>query len=215
MGIASASVELKAETSPWVKFFGVVAVGLLWNGIVSVFVYQVIQMWRQGDAADSKWYMTLFLTPFVAVGLVLIGASGYTFLALFNPRARLRVNAPSVALGEFLEVHWTIDGQFYRVQTLQITLEGYEEATYRRGTSTDTDKSTFATVPIATVTHAPDIRSGHATVRVPLHSMHTFTAEYNKIVWCIQVNGDIPNWPDLNQEYPIVVQPVRLHRELE
>ncbi len=38
--------------------------------------------------------------------------------------------------------------------------------------------------------------------------MHTLTSPNNKIIWAIQVHGDIPRWPDLKQEHPLTVTPL-------
>ena len=80
-----------------------------------------------------------------------------------------------------------------------------EEATYRRGTSTSTDKSTFATIELASVTLWSDIRGGRVRLTMPTDSMHSFESPNNKIVWAIHVHGDIAMYPDVNDEFPLTV----------
>ncbi|HOP98860.1 MAG TPA: DUF3592 domain-containing protein, partial [Verrucomicrobiota bacterium] len=72
-------VVLKPETGSMTRFLILVGVALFWNGIVSVFLTQVVQSWRRGD---PEWFLTLFMVPFVVVGLGFIGGCGYSFLAL-------------------------------------------------------------------------------------------------------------------------------------
>ena len=41
----------------------------------------------------------------------------------------------------------------------------------------------------------------------PADTMHSFAGENNKIVWSIKVEGEIPIWPDVNEEFEIKVLP--------
>jgi hypothetical protein len=43
--------------------------------------------------------------------------------------------------------------------------------------------------------------------------MHSFEAGHNKIIWSLRVHGDIYRWPDVKDEYPIVVLPMRHAQE--
>jgi hypothetical protein len=83
------------------------------------------------------------------IGLVMIGAVGYCLLALFNPRPTLRVTPGAVPLGGQLRVDWEYSGRTHTLQRVRIRLEGREEATYRRGTTTSTDKNLFARLELA------------------------------------------------------------------
>jgi hypothetical protein len=39
--------------------------------------------------------------------------------------------------------------------------------------------------------------------------MHSFAADSNKIIWEIKVEGEIANWPDIRQNFPIEIRPMR------
>ena len=39
--------------------------------------------------------------------------------------------------------------------------------------------------------------------------MHSFEADSNKIIWEIKVEGEIARWPDVSQNFPITVDPMR------
>jgi len=138
---------------------------------------------------------------------VMIGVIGYFFLALFNPRATLTVNANAIPLGGALELQWRLTGRVQAVKRLRICLEGREEATYRRGTSSCTDKEVFATVELADATDHHDIRAGQHKVTLRADTMHSFESDHNKIVWALRVHGEIQRWPDVNEEFPVVVLP--------
>lgn len=200
-------VTLKPTESRYLKLIGVLFFALFWNGIVSVFVYQVVDGFVRGD---PEWFLTIFMIPFVAIGLGAIGFVFYTFLSLFNPQPTVTVNRQSIPLGGALDVAWDIVGKAERIRTLRITLEGREEATYRRGTNTHTDKNTFRTLELRRTEDPVDLASGAASITIPVDTMHSFEASNNKIVWTLKVHGDIPRWPDVNVEFKINVLPAEL-----
>jgi hypothetical protein len=98
------------------------------------------------------------------------------------------------------------------LRRFQIALEGREEATYRRGTNTHTDKEVFARIQLTDTTDPFAMQSGSAKLMLPPDVMHSFKAANNKIVWALKVSGDIPRWPDINDEFPITVAPAALAR---
>jgi hypothetical protein len=107
-----------------------------------------------------------------------------------------------------LQLDWSFRGNARRIRRLRIFLRGAEEATYRRGTDTSTDKHTFTEVELFNDTDAAALASGQASVTIPADSMHTFDAPNNKIIWSLHVKGDIPRWPDVAEEFPITVLPI-------
>jgi hypothetical protein len=196
---------LKPKASPWAKLFGIIAIALFWNGIVSVFVKEAVDSWRSGR---PEWLLTLFLVPFVLIGLGFLGGIFYCFLALFNPRPRLRATPGAVPLGGTLSVEWQVTGRTEVLRRLRVRLQGREEAKYRRGTSTCTDTSLFADLELADITTHQEMRSGYRTVTVPAHLMHSFASDNNRVVWSISLHGEIPRWPDVKEEFPVTVLPI-------
>lgn len=210
MPVSDGPVELKQKASPMAKLFGIIFFALFWNGIVSVFVWQVIKAWEKDRSGFmEKWFLPIFLIPFVLIGLGLIFGIFYYFLALFNPRPRLRLKSQSVALGDEIDVQWKVDRRVKVMQRMRIYLEGREEARYRRGTRTYTDKNTFARIEIANLTNHADMRGGQVRVAIPPDTMHSFDGSSNKILWTIHVKGDIKFWPDVSDEFPIEILPAR------
>jgi hypothetical protein len=200
----SGGAALKPSASPGGRLGCSMVAALFWNGIVSVFFTEMISGWIHGKPDGC---MTLFIIPFVLVGLGLIVLVGYCFLALFNPRPTLRVTPGSAALGDSVEVEWETSGNVDRVRGFTIVLEGREEATYRRGTSTSTDKSTFATIEVVRSSRGKDMRRGRVKLAIPADTMHSFRSSNNKFVWAFKVKGDIPRWPDVNEEFFFDVRP--------
>lgn len=195
-------LTLKPSASPLLKLAGAVGLALFWNGIVSVFVWQVVGGFSRGR---PDWFLVLFLVPFVTIGVGMVGGVVYFFMALWNPRCRLRLNPPVLVPGRPLEVYWELSGSASRLDRLLIYLEGREEATYRRGTSNVTDTEAFLRLPIVETRSPLEMAQGEARCVLPVGVMPTFTASNNKISWSIKVRGDIPRWPDANEAFPVSV----------
>jgi hypothetical protein len=189
------SVKLKAQATPLGKFLVVFFFAALWNGMVAFLFVKMHQV---------PWW---FKGIFGVAGLAILSGAVHQFLALFNPRPILTVNGQALPLGGELQLDWRFRGNARRIRRLRIFLCGREEATYRRGTDTTTDRHTFAELELFNDTDAAALASGQASVTIPADSMHTFLAPNNKIVWSLHVKGEIPKWPDVDEEFPITVLP--------
>jgi hypothetical protein len=201
---ATGPIVLQPRHSRVAKIGALAFAAVFWNGIVSIFLVQAISGWTRG-APD--WFLTLFLVPFVLIGLGLIAGIGYSVLAALNPRPRLVLSAGAVPLGGEVRVRWEFNGRVQRLERFRLHLEGREEATYRRGTDTVTDKSVFARIELADTADPRAMQTGEVTLRVPAGAMHSFEARNNKIVWELRLRGDIPRWPDISDDFPLIVLP--------
>jgi hypothetical protein len=200
-----ASIELRPTMTPLGRFVGITLFALFWNGIVSILVYQVLYKgWRQGNGNGCA---TLVLIPFVLVGLAILFGAVQQLLILFNPRVHLTL-APSVLMtGGMAYLQWRLSGRGGGVRRLRIVLEGREEASYRSGKNSSTDREVFATVPVADTAQPYEIPAGNARIDVPAGTLPSFTAVHNKIVWSLKVTCEIPFWPDSADEYEVLVRP--------
>jgi hypothetical protein len=189
-------VELKQATPPGCMFVVLTFAALIWNGIVWA---MLLNMKDTGPR--------IFLSIFALVGVLIAVGAFFQFLALFNPRPVLTVSAPAVPLGAALDVRWRFSGNARRLVKLTMWLMAREEATYRRGTTTSTDKLVFLDTVLLDTADRAQIPGGSMNVKIPGDLMHTFTAKNNKVVWLLRVHGDIPKWPDVDAEFPIVVLP--------
>ncbi|QDU36929.1 hypothetical protein Mal4_12300 [Maioricimonas rarisocia] len=202
-------VTLEPETSRLGRLIAAFFFAAFWNGITSVFLYQVVGEWRQGK---TPIFLTLFLTPFVLVGIGLICWIVYAFLSLFLPRPILSVDRARIPLGASTLLGWQFAGYSGAIRQFKIVLKGEEKATYRRGTDTHTDEYTFHE-EVLLDTHDPlEMYEGELEVWIPTDSMHSFESDHNKIVWTIEVTGEIPFSPDVNETFPFTVVPHELHQ---
>jgi uncharacterized protein DUF3592 len=201
--VPSGPILLQPAKSRVGAFVGLLIFTLIWDGIVGVALWATL---REGKFGHDGC-VTAFLGVFALVGVLLLLALPRAFLALFNPRAELQLSLPP-APGVPVALSWRFLGRAARLQRLTIKLEGREEATYRRGTDTTTVKRTFARFVLLDTTDAAQIAAGETLLALPADTMHTFEAPRNKVVWSLKLHGDIPNWPDVDDEVALVVYPV-------
>lgn len=159
---------LKPRHGPIGKLLGMLLVALFWNGIVSVFLVQIVQGWRSGN---PEIFMTLFMIPFVLIGLAMIFGVFYFLLAMFNPRPSLILTPGGLALGSTASLKWLLSGSVQRVSRFVIWLEGREAATYTVGTNTHTAHNTFERIPLVNTENHADMRMGEGEIQMPEFSM--------------------------------------------
>jgi len=199
----SSEVVLKSKTSPLTRLLGVLIVAIFWNGIIIIPLSQIYQ--GRGETC-----LTLFMIPFSIVGIGLIIGVIYYVLCLFNPRPKLILSSSPVPMGKEVTVWWKVSGNTYVMKDFHIYLEGREEATYTRGTDSVTDKEVFSTINIFDTENPEYMKEGSAGFTIPSDSMHTFDAPHNKVLWHIHLNSKINYWPDIKEEYEIMVFPENL-----
>jgi uncharacterized protein DUF3592 len=203
---AAGPVELRPQAGPVGKLFGMIFVSLFWNGIVWTIGWFAIL--GQPEKRPEGCAIA-FLSIFALIGLLLIYGTFRQLLILFNPRPKLTLSPGSPSIGGTTYLQWRLSGGTGGVQHLKITLEGREEAQYRRGTNTATDKEIFAVIPLVDATDSYQMASGSTSFVVPADTMPSFRSDHNKIVWTIKAQLEIANWPDSDEEFEVLVRPGR------
>ena len=186
-----------------VAFFVILGIALFWNGITSVFVWQAIESFRTGS---PEWFLAIFITPFVLIGLCLIVGVIYTLATQFNPKPVLTLTPGTPTLGQALSVEWKIRSGAYRLRRLRLLLLGKEKATYRRGTNTSTDTETFYRRVLAESSHGLEMIQGEGRIELPVDLCPTLDLGNNEIEWSLRVEGEIARWPDVGDEYTITIR---------
>ena len=199
----SGHAELRRKSSPLGKLLGLGFIALFWNGIVSVFVTQVLV----SESGIFRWGLAIFLIPFVLIGLALLGATAHAFLSLFSPRATLTLRRGTIHPGDTVEFAWEFTGRTQSMTSLVITLVGKERATHQVGTNTRTDEHRFHETTLIERTTGEDLTFGTGELTIPATSLPTFRSRNNQVVWFLEVAGEIPRWPDVKSEFPVPVLP--------
>lgn len=186
------------------KVLGSLVFAAIWNGITGVFLFNLLESFQEGR---PQWFLLLFLIPFVLVGIGAIVLFFYYSLALANPGFRLILSEGSPRLGESVELRWETKGSLSRLEDLKIILEGRESATYRRGTRSVTDHSTFIREVVYETERPSLMTADPITVRIPETSMHSFNGGNNRIEWRLRLEGAVRRWPDVSDTYSFTVRP--------
>ncbi|MCZ7635152.1 MAG: hypothetical protein M5U12_03280 [Verrucomicrobia bacterium] len=192
--------ELRPAQARVTRALGAGIVALFWNGISWAIL---VSCYR-----DREWAGVAFLGLFALIGLVLLAAAVHQGLALANPRVSLRVRPGRLKRGATHRLTWHTEGAVHRLRRLRITLEGREAATYRRGTSTTTDRVTFACVELAELTALLELRQGETVFALPAFAVPGFQAANNRIEWVLRVQGEVPFWPDVDDEFGVEISGV-------
>ena len=196
--------KLKPKSTKLQVLIGVGIFSVVWNGIVSVFVYSVF---FDGQFGGEKIFFALFLIPFVVVGIGMIVFFFHSLLSMFNPRIEIAMSTGAVPRGGTVDVAWEFKGRVSRIRRLLIEVVGTENATYTRGTSTYTDTEDFCKLTIVDTRVKDEMAFGSQAVEIPATTMHTFEANRNQITWAIRSKGEIPFWPDVNATFGFRVKP--------
>ena len=199
------AITLPGGKNSILGFATLLIAALIWNGIITVSMLQNVNVEEDGSFSV---FALLFLTPFVLVGLALIGGAGYFLLKLFNPHPDLTLRPGHLPLGGAAVLGWSFRGNPARIRKFSITLQGQEVATYRRGTTTATEKSTFVSVALLDTADLPEIRRGEIAIAIPEFTAPSFTGDNNTIQWQFKVRGEIARWPDVREEFDLVVSPL-------
>jgi hypothetical protein len=197
-------VTLKANSSPVGRVFATLFATLFWNGIVSVFVVSIGREILNGGVGFFSVFMGLFMVPFVLIGIGIFIAFIAQVLALFNGRAAVTLSKGALRPGESVDIGWKLGGGLFQPQNIRVFVEAREEATYRRGTDTVTDRSVFFRHTLYESASGP---ASSARLALPETAMHSFESSNNKIVWVLTVHGEIRWWPDVKEEYKLLVKP--------
>jgi Protein of unknown function (DUF3592) len=203
--MSTGPVTVRPRTSPLGKLAGTLFVALFWNGIVSVFVWQVVEGWRTGGGVEGC--LALFLVPFVLIGLVLLVAVPYQLLALFNPRPSFTLSRTVLAPGDSVHLEWRLTGLPGRIRKLRIALEGREETAQEDGAARSGKAQTFATVVVVETEERTLIPHGSRLVGVPADARPSGEGPDGRVRWLLTVRGEIAFWPDVSEEIELEVLP--------
>ncbi|MEL7496954.1 MAG: DUF3592 domain-containing protein [Planctomycetota bacterium] len=199
--------KLKTTSSRMVAFIGIGIAAIFWNGILSFMFFNAIGDLFKDGFEFGNILMGLFFVPFFLVGIALIGFTLYYFLSLFNPTVEVAITTGAVPIGGEVDLAWEIEGKSERIKKLTIEIHGVQSVRYVRGTDTVTETNIFELITVASLDDPKDIPFGSATITIPTDTMHTFEADNNKILWSVNVHGDIPWGPDVFESFSFRVTP--------
>jgi hypothetical protein len=198
-------VILKSDTHPLRSFLIALLTCVVWNGLIALFAFFLYKKWQAGS---PDWLFNIFMIPFALIGLAWPFVALYQGMKLLNPRPILLVSSKTIPIGGFISLEWKFTGLNMALRKVRISLIGREEATCSEGSSTPTLKtSVFSNTELVNYAGSNLSTHGNLNVTIPSRTMHSFKGEHNRIVWVLHVQGDIIFWPDVDEEFPLVVIP--------
>lgn len=196
-------VVLKPGKQRLVGLGGILFINVFWNGIVSVFLIVWLGGLIEGtaDGFMMKWGLGLFLIPFVAIGAVMLWVLWKQIRQLFAPSVEVVLETLEWRSGDSQLVSWSMPVSEKTV-SLRVQFVCTEEASYRRGTNTVTDREEVASYDLA----AGQSGDGSCRFEVPRGLMPSWAGSNNAIIWGLKVVTEGPG-PDAEDEYPITLLP--------
>lgn len=190
---------------------------VIWNGAVWIMLSRIIEGWRRG-APDGC--LTLFVIPFLLVGLLLIWAVVAPIVMLFNPPLKLTISRTTLRPGQSAILQWKIHGKAERVRRLRILLhapnqedmfdnrdaDDDSDTELEAETETDTEND-WDTLTIVDTDQPMLIAEGTAEIKVPLKARFLFDEDTDQLAWMLKTYCEIPRWPDSVEEHTIIVKP--------
>ncbi len=160
-----------------------------------------------------NWGLTVFVVPFVVIG---IGLIVYLVRQLLRTTGvgptRVEISDHPLAPCAQYEILISQAGRL-SVNLLEVLLSCHEVATYRQGTDTRTEeRQVFAESVLRREQF--EILPGtpfesRCALRIPMAAMHSFKAVHNEVQWRLRVRGAVAGWPDFVREFPVIVAPAR------
>jgi hypothetical protein len=121
------------------------------------------------------------------------------------------VNSKTVPVGGRIEASWAFMGSSSRIQRFRLTLEGRDVNMEGSGKNRRTTNTVFATLPLADITDPHQIRQGRATIEIPADQKPTQDEENPRVVWKLKAAGEIPRYPDFEEEYEVTIVAREVH----
>ncbi len=172
--------------------------------------------------------LAIFIVPFLMLGAMLLALAIVALpIALAIPRSRRRVIGWFIGRRQPIDVEISKDpllpGEAFEgailfkkhgtVDLLVVTLQCVEEAKYRRGTDTYTDRHTAFEQVLAEVRN-PTQDQIRFEGQIPPDAMHSFTSSNNTIEWRLKVARTFPGDNIDERNYLLDVYTVELEQAL-
>jgi hypothetical protein len=189
-----------------------VGIGLftvLWNAVLVVLAVSAGLDLLSGRV---EWVLLAVLVPFLAVGIAgVVLFVRRLFLTTAVGTTQLEISDHPLLPGNKYDVLLAQSGSG-RFESLSLTLEVEEMASFRQGTDTRTERVVVWRELVKEwndVLITPGVRfETHVTTTIPPGAMHSFASEHNAVRWRIVVAGRPERWAAFTRVFPLVVHPV-------
>ena len=186
--------------------FGLFAV--LWNAVL---ILLAINAGLDLLGGKIDWLLLAILVPFVVVGVggIVVFVRSLVLATAVGP-TQLEISDHPLRPGGSYEL-LLAQGGSGTFREIEMDLELEEQATFRQGTDTRTERVVVWRAPLGAwqgLQVAPGTRfEAGTTLRIPAAAMHSFASEHNLVGWRVVVRGYPTRWPPFTRSFPVVVFP--------
>ncbi|MFM1903669.1 MAG: hypothetical protein RLZZ440_1569 [Planctomycetota bacterium] len=186
--------------------FGLFA--LLWNAVLVVLAVNA-GLDLLGGRID--WLLLSILVPFLVVGIAgIVVFIRSLILATAVGTTQIEISDHPLLPGRRYEVLLGQGGSGV-FTSLELAIELEEQATFRQGTDTRTERAVVWRAELGSwrgLQLAPGTRfEGRADVQIPAAAMHSFASEHNGVTWRLVVRGRPARWPAFTRSFPVLIYP--------
>ncbi|NIP84754.1 MAG: hypothetical protein GTO03_04040, partial [Planctomycetales bacterium] len=190
------------------RLFALTGACLAWNTLVAVLLWLACRNHLEGR---PDWIMDVTTGVFAIPGLWLAYKLAEQLLYSSGiGMTRVEISQHPLEPGGRYEVYLSQGGRL-AVKKLELMLICEEQATYRQGTDTVTDKRLVNIQPIWQKSdfriQPPDMFETRCNFAVPSTAMHSFRSEHNAVTWKLVIRGDVERWAAYERDFPVVVVP--------
>lgn len=200
--------RLPVAGSPAWVVFGLLLCCLLWNGFVAFLLFGAIRGYVEGQ---PDWFLTIFLIPFLAIGVILVVVFVRQLLMVtgIGP-TQIEISDHPLRPGQRFRLFLSQSGHL-KVNALCVHLLCTEEATYRQGTDTRKETRCVYRELLSRREHF-EVQRGlpyetECDAEIALGAMHSFRAAHNQICWRVVVEADVDGWSNYRRVFPLIVSP--------
>jgi hypothetical protein len=170
-------------------------------------------------AGRPEWFLTVFLLPFLAVG---VWSIRYWLRQIWIDTGMglttVEISDCPLVPGREYQVVLAQQGHI-RVKSLELWLVCEEEATYRQGTDIRTEVRRVVEERLSShrdfqIEPALPFQT-EVAVAIPATAMHSFHSPHNSVSWKLVVRGEVAHWPKFERGFPIVVYPGEATQRVE
>ncbi len=179
-----------------------------WNAVVAGFVVVAVRGFLGGR---PDWFLTLFVVPFLAIGIgLLIYLLRQMLVATGVGPTLLEISDHPLHPGRCYRLFLSQTGRL-KLSRLEVFLVCDEEATFRHGTDTRKESRRVFERPLLRREDCRRARGepfqADCEVVLPENVMHSFQSGHNEVSWKLLVKGNVSGWRNYERSFPVIVCP--------
>jgi len=198
-------IPLKVKKGPIQRFVVIAFVAIFVNGIISIFLIQVI------DNFSNDWFNWMklaILILFILLGLFFILIACYEFTGLFAPIPEVRTDKSFVSSGDTLKISWCFMSRCGSLKNLDIELVCVESIIKTKTSKNNSiSQNDVMTIKVEQLSDKLAMQTGEVTGKVPADAQVSILDDYPRYNWYIRFSGKIAKRPKLKLDYEFAVVP--------